>query len=100
MNRHPSSQRFHDILAELGDIHDQKQEDYGTEEDPFNNVRASAREWGVTPWFGAMLRATDKVKRLQTFYRTGRLTNESVIDAFNDLAVYAGIARVMYEEDL
>ncbi len=96
--RHPSSQRFHDILKELGALHDKKQKDYGTDADPFNNIRASAKEWGIPAWVGAMLRATDKVRRLQKFADKGELANESVIDAFDDLAVYAVIARVMYEE--
>ncbi len=97
--RHPSSQRFHDILKKLGELHDKKGADYGTDEDPFNNIRASAKEWGIPAWVGAMLRATDKVRRLQKFADVGELANESVIDAFNDLAVYAVIARVMYEEE-
>ncbi len=97
--RHPSSQRFHDILKTLGSLHDKKQLDYGTDEDPFNNIRASAKEWGIPAWVGAMLRATDKVRRLQKFADKGELANESVIDAFDDLAVYAVIARVMYEEE-
>ncbi len=95
---HPSSQRFHDILKKLGELHDKKQRDYGTDDDPFNNIRASAKEWGIPAWVGAMLRATDKVRRLQKFADVGELANESVIDAFDDLAVYAVIARVMYEE--
>ena len=96
---HPSSQRFHKIMGELVDLHDKKQKDYGTDEDPFNNIRSSAKEWGIPAWVGAMLRATDKVRRLQKFADKGELANESVIDAFDDLAVYAVIARVMYEED-
>ncbi len=97
--RHPSSQRFHDNLKEIGELHDKKSLDYGTDEDPFNNIRASAKEWGIPAWVGAMLRATDKVRRLQKFADAGELANESVIDAFDDLAVYAVIARVMYEEE-
>ncbi len=97
--RNPSSQRFHDILYKLGRLHDKKQKDYGTDADPFNNIRSSAKEWGIPAWVGAMLRATDKVRRLQKFADKGELANESVIDAFDDLAVYAVIARVMYEED-
>jgi len=96
--RHPSSQRFHDILKELGALHDRKQADYGTDEDPFNNVRAGARAWGIRPWIAAMLRATDKLHRLQTFAETGTLANESALDSFDDMAVFAVIARVMFEE--
>ncbi|KKL18539.1 hypothetical protein LCGC14_2474550, partial [marine sediment metagenome] len=58
-----------------------------------------AKEWGIAAWVGAMLRATDKVRRLQKFWDAGELANESVIDAFDDLAIYAVIARVMYEEE-
>jgi hypothetical protein len=96
-DRHPASDRFHSILRELGDLHNRKQRDYGRDDDPFANVRA-ANEWGVPEWVGAMVRATDKVRRLQTFASRGTLANEGVIDAFRDLAVYAVIAEVLFEE--
>lgn len=95
--RHPNSQRFHDYLKEAGDLHDQKQRDYGHSDDPFANVRASS-DWGFPPWVGAMMRLNDKVKRLQTLARTGNLSNEGAIDSFMDIAVYAIIARVLFEE--
>ena len=97
--RHPSNERFHKIMGELVDLHGKKQKDYGTDADPFNNIRASAKEWGIPAWVGAMLRATDKVRRLQKFADKGELANEAVIDAFDDLAVYAVIARVLYDEE-
>lgn len=96
--RHPGSERFHAILRSLGMLHDRKQQDYGRDDDPFANVRASS-EWGIDGWVGAMVRATDKVRRLQTFARRGSLANEGVVDAFDDLAVYAVIGRVLFEED-
>lgn len=89
--------RFHGLLKEIAELHDMKQADYGGEHDPFANVRASD-EWGVLPWQGAMIRATDKLRRLQTFARTGRLRNEGVEDSFKDLAVYTLIALVLYQE--
>lgn len=95
--RHPVSQRFHEILRELGETHDRKSADYGKTGDPLANVRAS-EEWGIDAWVGAMVRGTDKVRRLQTQATRGSLANESAIDAFNDLAVYAIIARVLFEE--
>jgi hypothetical protein len=95
---HPVSRRFHALLAELGALHDLKQQDYGLDDDPLANVRGSTA-WGIPSWVGAMVRATDKVKRLQTFAIKGTLANESVIDAFNDLAVYAIIGRILYEEE-
>ena len=95
--RHPSSARFHEILAELGALHDRKQADYGRGDDPFANVRASA-DWGVPGWVGAMVRATDKVRRLQALVANGRLENEAAEDSLRDLAVYAIIALVLYEQ--
>ena len=89
--------RFHALIEKIQDLHDAKQEDYGTDNDAFANVRAS-EDWGVDPWVGAMIRATDKVKRLQTYARTGRLRNEGVRDSFLDLAVYAIIGHVLFDE--
>lgn len=91
------SARFHAILRELGELHDKKQEDYGIESDPFANIRGSL-EWGISPWVGALVRATDKLRRLQKFARQGKLANEAVEDSFRDLAVYAIIGLVLFEE--
>lgn len=89
--------RFHAELARLGDLHDRKQYDYGRETDPFANVRGS-EEWGVPGWVGAMVRANDKIRRLQAFARRGTLANEGVEDSFDDLAVYAIIAKILFKE--
>lgn len=96
--RHPGSARFHEILDSLAFLHDRKQADYGRDHDPFANVRG-AEEWGVPGWVGALIRATDKVRRLQAQAIRGSLANESALDAFDDLAVYAVIARVLFEQD-
>lgn len=96
-DRHPNSARFHAILAELAELHDRKQADYGRGDDPFANVRAS-EGWGVPGWVGSMVRASDKVRRLEAFVRNGRLSNEGVDDSLRDLAVYAIIALVLFEE--
>ena len=89
--------RFHEILKELGELHDKKQADYGRDNDPFANVRAS-EEWGVPAWIGAMIRLTDKVRRLQRFAQRGSLMNEGAEDSLRDIAVYAIIALVLLEE--
>src|SRR5271165_148252 len=52
-HRHPNSARFHQLLGEIGTLHDLKQVDYGRGDDPFANVRSS-QEWGVAPWVGAL----------------------------------------------
>ena len=89
--------RFHALLKEIGDLHDRKQADYGTDHDAFANVRAS-EEWGIPGWLGALIRANDKVARLKTFAIKGSLENEGVRDSMMDLAVYALIALILFEE--
>ena len=91
--------RFHALLEEVGRLHDKKQADYGREDDPFANVRASS-DWGVPAWVGALIRGTDKIKRLQKAARSGSLANESVEDSMMDLAVYALISLILYREGL
>lgn len=95
--RHPDSARFHELIREIAALHDQKQKDYGRDNDPFANVRAS-EGWGIQPWVGALLRMSDKVKRLQAFANNGILHNESAEDSMRDIAVYALIALVLYEQ--
>lgn len=89
--------RFHAMLKELGDLHDKKQQDYGSDEDPFANIRSS-EEWGVDGWAGALMRANDKMHRLQRFVAKGELANESALDSMRDIAVYAIIAAILYTE--
>lgn len=98
--RHPSSRRFHELLQEEGELHDRKQLDYGSDSDPFLNVRQGAEEWGLRPWMGAMIRLTDKVKRLQSYAKKGYLANEGVADSLRDIGVYAKIALVLWEEEV
>jgi len=96
---HPSSKMFYDHLLEAALLHRDKQRDYGKETDPFANVRAS-EEWGIPGWVGCMVRANDKIRRLQTLATEGTLTNEAAKDSFIDLAVYALIGLCLYEESL
>ena len=95
--RHPMSQAFHDTLAAMAKLHDMKQSDYGRANDPFANVRAS-EDFGIEGWVGALVRMNDKMRRLQKAAQGGTMTNESVEDSFLDLAVYAVIGLVLYQE--
>lgn len=89
--------RFHEILQELGELHDKKQQDYGRGDDPFANVRAS-EAFGIPAWIGCMARANDKMIRIQRMARDGVLSNESLEDSLRDLAVYAVIGLCLWEE--
>jgi hypothetical protein len=86
------------VLLEVKEMHDKKQADYGRENDPFANVRSST-EWGVAAWVGALIRGTDKIKRLQKAARGGKLRNESIEDSLIDLIVYAIIALILWREE-
>lgn len=98
IERAVGKERFYQLLDEMRSLHDQKQCDYGREDDSFSNVRAS-EEWGIDSWKGAMIRATDKIRRLQKYAKTGTLANEGVADSFMDLACYALIAQILWEEE-
>lgn len=89
--------RFHALLRKIGELHDRKQKDYGVAGDPFANIRASTA-FGVPAWVGAVLRGNDKMKRIQAFIQNGKLANEPVEDSLLDLAVYAMIALILFQE--
>ena len=78
-------------------MHNKKQLDYGRTGDPFANVRASA-DFGIPGWVGCMVRANDKMRRIQKAASGGELANESVEDSLLDLAVYSIIGLVLYRE--
>ncbi|KKM73885.1 hypothetical protein LCGC14_1405940 [marine sediment metagenome] len=89
--------RLHGLLDEIGELHDRKQVDYGRTGDPFANVRAS-EDFGVPAWVGTMIRANDKMRRVQSMALKGSLENESLEDSLMDLAVYSLIAIILYRE--
>jgi hypothetical protein len=88
---------FAEILGEALEMHARKSKDYGSDEDPYANVRAS-EDCGVPAWKGALIRACDKVARLKKFAREGSLANESAEDSLIDLCVYFPIALMLYRE--
>ena len=90
---------FLEIVDEIVAMHNKKQADYGRTGDPFANVRASA-DFGVDAWKGCMIRANDKMRRIQSFAVKGSLENESLEDSLLDLAVYSIIALVLRREQV
>jgi hypothetical protein len=85
------------LMEEILALSDRKQIDYGSDSDPFANVRGS-EELGIPAWKGACVRLGDKWKRIQQFAKRGTLANESFEDSLMDAAVYALIALVLYRE--
>ena len=98
---HPTSQRFYDLCDSLKAMHASKSSDYGcpSGNDPLANIRNGATFVGIEPWKGAMVRLSDKVTRLASFNATGRLGHEGVEDTLLDLASYALLALLLYQEE-
>ena len=90
--------RFLAVLQEIAELHERKQRDYGTDNDPFANIRAS-QEFGISPYKGIFLRIGDKVQRLKAYCVNGTLVNEGVEDTLMDLAVYSLISLVLFREE-
>jgi hypothetical protein len=98
---HPTSQKYFDLLDTLRDLHLSKSAGYGCPDgtDPLLNIRNGAKFVGIPAWQAAMVRLSDKVTRLATFNKTGRLSHESVTDNLLDLASYSLLALLLYDED-
>jgi hypothetical protein len=94
---HEKVELFCKILDELKELHKAKSHDYATDIDPHSNFM-SADDWGVEPWVGVMLRMQDKMKRLQTYAKKGKLLNEAAEDSFRDIAVYSIIALIIFKK--
>jgi hypothetical protein len=94
----PGSLPFLELLEDLRTLHLSKSQDYGSENDPLANIRQGAEFVGIEPWRGCMVRVADKVQRLKTYCRTGRLVHEGVRDTLLDLAAYSLLAIVLFDE--
>lgn len=97
-DQQPGSLPFLELLEELRTLHLSKSQDYGSESDPLANIRQGAEFVGIEPWRGCMVRVADKVQRLRTYCRTGRLVHEGVRDTLLDLAAYSLLAIVLFDE--
>ena len=86
---------FERVVQEVLEMHRRKGADYGTDDDFFANVSASGN-WGIAPWVGAMMRANDKVVRLQAAAKGSTLKNEGIEDSLIDIATYAIIAVCLF----
>lgn len=86
---------FEKVIEEVLAMHRRKGADYGTKDDFFANVSAS-KEWGIDAWVGAMMRANDKIVRLQAYAKGSTLQNEGVEDSLLDIATYSIIALCLF----
>ena len=98
--------KFFSLLSELAELHSKKAqayglhnaEDQGFQDDPLANARYASPDFGVEPWIYALIRATEKMRRLQAYLLTDDQAEENVRDSFLDLASQALIGLIMWEE--
>ncbi len=94
----PGTGHFMSVLKEMADLHLRKTLDYGSDEDALANIRNSADVINVPAWAGAVLRMSDKMHRLRSYFRRGEVEFDGIPDTLLDLAAYAVIALVLYRE--
>jgi len=93
------NRKFDDVLDELKMLHDAKNHDYATADNPYKNLEGVKRI-GIEPWRGIVIRLMDKFERLEGFCRTRELAvkNESIEDTFKDIAIYSTLAMILYRK--
>jgi len=98
MSLRPGSDKFCAVLDEIEQLHLRKTLDYGCDEDALSNIRSSSDVINVSPWAGCILRISDKMHRLRSYFRRGRVEFDGIEDTLLDIAAYAVIALVLYRE--
>ena len=94
----PGTRDFLDVLDEVREMHLRKTLDYGDDGDALANIRSSADVIGAEPYAGAILRMSDKMHRLRSFFHNGRTEFDGVEDTLLDLAAYSAIALVLFRQ--
>lgn len=96
---HESTKRFMEKLEQMKRLHLAKSADYGSDADPFANIRGSGPFANIEPWRGCLVRIADKMQRLHTFAVKGELSCEGVEDTLLDAAAYLIICNVLFDEE-
>ena len=93
------NREFDDALDELKMLHDAKNHDYATAENPYKNLEGVARI-GIEPWRGIVIRLMDKFERVEQFCTNGELAikSEGMEDTFKDIAVYSTLAMILFRK--
>jgi hypothetical protein len=91
---------FKALLDEMLAIHDRKNHDYATDEDPYANFRV-CEMMGVSPFKGIIIRLCDKFSRITGFAQkeTLKVKDESIEDTLLDMANYCLLAILLRREE-
>jgi hypothetical protein len=99
--------RFFSLLSELAERHSERAIAYGIQdaeengfgEDPLASVRYASPDFGIDPWVYSLVRANECMRRLQGQIISEEPSNPDLRKAFLDLASYALLSLIFWEED-
>ena len=93
-----SKERFHEIVKEMIELHDKKNRDYAGSNYLSNFLMCE--RMGIPAWKGCLIRLSDKLSRIMNIAKTEKISmsDETITDTLMDLAVYAIITRILYED--
>jgi len=93
-----SKERFREIVSEMVELHNRKNRDYAGNE-YLSNFMMCEQHMGIPAWKGCIIRLSDKMARIMNIARTDEIAvgDETVADTLTDLAVYAIVTRILYE---
>ena len=94
------NKEFDDVLDELKMLHDAKNHDYATQENPYKNLE-KVLSIGIEPWRGIVIRLMDKFSRLEEYCVKGELAikSEGIEDTFKDIANYSILAMILFRKE-
>ena len=94
------NREFDDALDELKMLHDAKNHDYATAENPYKNLE-KVLSIGIEPWRGIVIRLMDKFSRLEEYCVKGELAikSEGIEDTFKDIANYSILAMILFRKE-
>jgi hypothetical protein len=94
-----SNKEFTNVLEELTELHNLKNQDYATTENPYKNLEGVER-LGIPAWRGVVIRMMDKFSRLEEFCVKEELAvkDETIEDTLKDLAIYSVLAMILYRK--
>jgi hypothetical protein len=88
---------FELLLDEIKRLHDSKNHDYATDQDPLSNLRR-AESFGIPAWKGVLVRLSDKWSRIEQLTAGKAPKHESLRDSLIDNAVYSLLAVILLDE--
>jgi hypothetical protein len=94
-----SNKEFTNVLEELTELHNLKNQDYATTENPYKNLEGVER-LGIPAWRGVVIRMMDKFSRLEEFCVKEELAvkDETIEDTLKDIAIYSVLAMILYRK--